>query len=65
MIALVALTESMVITKNPIDPATMKIVIMCSAPAKRWTCDFHELSIQSACTPYTKLYKWLKLKHNS
>lgn len=35
MIALVALTESTITPKKPIDPATMEI--MCSAPAQMWT----------------------------
>lgn len=35
MIALVVLTKSMVNPKKPIDPATVEIIVMCSAPAKK------------------------------
>lgn len=47
MTALVALTKSTVTPKRPIDPATMKIIVMCSAPAKIWTCHISYLCIQS------------------
>lgn len=35
MIALDAITERTVTIKNPINPATVKIILMCSVPADR------------------------------
>lgn len=35
MIALDALTERTVTIKNPINPATVKIILMCSVPVDR------------------------------
>lgn len=35
MIALDALTERTVTIKNPINPATVKIILMCSVPVNR------------------------------
>lgn len=37
MIALDALTERTVTIKNPINPATVKIMFMCSVPVDKWS----------------------------
>lgn len=50
MIALVALTERTVTIKNPINPATVKIIFMCSVPVDKWGKTLHP----KTCTFLTK-----------